>query len=144
MPSERQRIGRNDRCTRISRQECQQQADGTLANDTHNFVANNASLVNRLQARVHRFNKYRLFRCNIVRDMHHSSFNDPRHYTDVLCKPSSVGLEPRSNANLLILRTLREQLTPTVKECATRNMLKADDALADRPFQINLPNDAEG
>jgi hypothetical protein len=76
--------------------------------------------------------------------MHHSSVNDPRHNADVLCEPSAVGLESRSNANLLVLRTLREQLTLTVKACTTRNMVKADDAFADRPFSDTRPYVGDG
>src|SRR5207237_1944736 len=110
------------------------------------FTTHDAGFVDRLQARVHGFDKGRFLKRHFVRNLHDATLRNPRHDTHVLGEAAPVRIESRGEPNLFILRTLRIELPITIEAAPARYVMKTADAIshlpaADAPHGCNRSSD---
>ena len=104
--AERNRIAGQHGRAGLAGEERQQQSYGTLPDHEYEFITDDASFVDRFQARVHGLNKGCFLKRDFIRNLDYAALCNPGHDTYVLREAAAVRIESCGEANLFILGAL--------------------------------------
>ena len=106
-----------------------QQADGSLTQDQHRFIALDAQFVKRFQTSVDRLDETGALERHRIGDPNHAALNDPIHDAHVLRKPTTGRLETGSDAHFLVLGALGVVPVLAIEAIETWNVVEQADAI---------------
>src|SRR5207244_10663395 len=99
----------------LTRQKRQRQPYRALADHKYEFIREDAGFVDRFQARVDGLDKRRFLKRHVIRNSNNTALRNPRHDAHILSEAAAVWIEPRGEANLLVLGALMNQPPRAIK-----------------------------
>src|SRR5437667_5847888 len=117
----------------LTGQKRQQQSYRALAYHKYEFIREDAGFVDRLQARVDGLDKRRFLKRHGILNSNNTALRNPRHDAHILSKAAAVWIEPRGEANLLVLGALRIEPPLAIKTGPAWYVMKTADSISDFP-----------